>query len=132
MVYQYLLWLTTFGANLLPISNNQQTKILSGLKHGQEFNGYAMGIHEVNYVKGKRYFVRPFDQQNGVYQVCTTYNPYSSKGEDHSHEVKLQDDTCTYGKWEMYKIPCSHVMAVCIRESINAMVYIEPCYSLRQ
>ena len=105
MVYQYLLWLTTFGANLLPISNNQQTKILSGLKHGQEFNSYAMGIHEVNYVKGKRYFVRPFDQQNGVYKVCTTYNPQSSKGEDHSHEVKLQDDTCTYGKWEMYKIP---------------------------
>ena len=70
--------------------------------------------------------MRPFHQQNNVFQVCTTYNPHSSEGGDHSHEVRLQDNRCTCGKWEIYKIPCSHVIAICI----NSMEYIDPCYSL--
>jgi len=85
---------------------------LSDLTHGQEFSIYAMETYEANYKKGKRHYVRSFHQQNGVYQVCTTYNPHSSEGGDHSHEVKLQDNTCTCGKWEIYKIPYSHVIAV--------------------
>ena len=91
-----------------------------------------MEIYEANYKKGKRHYVRPFHQQNSVFQVCTTYNPHSSERGDHSHEERLQDNTCTCSKWEIYKISCSHVVAVCIRERINAMKYIDPCYSLRE
>ena len=132
------------GAGGLPISalvdyiwcklvayfNVRRTKILGDIAHGQEFSSYAMEIYEANYEKGQRHYVRPFNQQNGVFQVCTIYNPQSSEGGDHSHEVRLQDNTCTCGKWEIYKIPCSHVIAVCIREHINAMKYINPCYSV--
>ena len=134
------------GARGLPISalvdyiwcklvayfNDRCTKILGDIAHGQEFSSYAMEIYETNYEKGQRHYVRPFHQQNGVFQVCTIYNPQSSEGGDHSHKVRLQDNTCTYGKWEIYKIPCSHVIAVCIREHINAMKYIDPCYSLQE
>ena len=91
-----------------------------------------METYEANYEKGIRHYVRPFNQQNGVYQVCTMHNPHRSDGGDHSHEVRLLENTCTCGKWEIYKIPCSHVIAVCIREHVNAMRYIDPCYTLQQ
>ena len=134
------------GAHGLPISvlvdyiwcklvayfNNRCTKILSDIAHGQEFSNYAMENYEANYEKGQRHYVRPFYQQNDVFQVCIIYNPHSFEGGDHSHKVRLQDNTCTCGKWEIYKIPCSHVIAVCIREHINAMKYIDPCCSLRE
>ena len=60
------------------------------------------------------------------------HNPHRSDGGDHSHEVRLLENTCTYGKWEIYKIPFSHVIAICIREHANAMRYIDPCYTLQQ
>ena len=92
------------GAGGLPISalvdyiwcklvayfNDQLTKILGDIVHGQEFSSYAMEIYEANYKKGQRHYVRPFHQQNSVFQVCTIYNPQSSEGGDHSHEVRLQ------------------------------------------
>ena len=60
------------------------------------------------------------------------HSPHISDGGDHSHEVRLLENTCTCGKWEFYKIPCSHVIAVCIREHVNAIKYIDPCYTLQQ
>ena len=117
---------------LVAYFNDRRTKILGDIKHGQEFNKHAMETYEANYEKETRHYVRPFNQKNGVYQVCTTHNPHRSDGGDHSHEVRLLENTCTCGKWEIYKIPCSHVIAVCIREHVNAMRYINPCYTLQQ
>ena len=62
------------GAGGLPISalvdyiwcklvayfNDQLTKILGDIVHGQEFSSYAMEIYEENYEKGQRHYVRPF------------------------------------------------------------------------
>ena len=115
---------------LVAYFNNRRTKIFGDIAHGKEFSSYAMEIYEANYKKGKIHYVRPFHQHNSVFQVCTTYNSHSSEGGDHSHEVRLQDKMCTCGKWEIYKIPCSQVIAVYIRERINAMEYIYLCYSL--
>ena len=86
---------------LVAYFNNWHTKILGDLTHGQKFSSYAMETYKANYKKGLRNYVRSFHQQNGVYQVCTTYNPHSSERGDHSHEVRLQDNTCTCGKWEI-------------------------------
>ena len=74
---------------LVAYFNNRRTKILGDIAHGQEFSSYAMEIYEANYEKGKIDYVRPFHQQNGVFQICTTYNPHSFEGGDHSHEVRL-------------------------------------------
>ena len=90
-----------------------------------------MEKYEANYKKGTRHYVRPFNQQDGVYQVCTTHNPHRSDKGDHSHEIRLLENTCACGKWEIYKIPCSYVIAVCIRE-VNVRRYIDPCYTLQQ
>ena len=38
--------------------------------------------------------------------------------------------SCTCQKWKLYKIPCSHVIAVCIRYRHDAEQYIDPCYSV--
>ena len=64
-----------------------------------------MEKYEANSEKGTRHYVRLFNQQDDVYQVCTSHNPHKSDGGDHSHEVRLLENTCTCGKWEIYKIP---------------------------
>ena len=115
---------------LVTYFNDRRTKILGDIEHGQKFSKHAMEKYEANYKKGTRHYVRPFNQQDDVYQVCMSHNPHRSDGGDHSHEVRLLKNTSTCGKWEIYKIPCSHVIAICIREHVNAMMYIDSCYTL--
>ena len=81
--------------------------------------------------KGPRHYARPFNQQNSVYQVCTMHNPHRSNRGDLSHEIRLLENTCTCDKREIHKISCSHVIAICIREHVNVMMYIDPCYTLQ-
>ena len=90
---------------LVAYFNDRRTKILGDIEHGQEFSKHAMEKYEANYEKGTRHYVRPFNQQDSIYQVCTSHNPHKSDGGDHSHEVRLLENTCTCGKWEIYKIP---------------------------
>ena len=38
--------------------------------------------------------------------------------------------TCTCGKWEAYKMPCSHVIAICAKYKHDAQQFIDLCYSV--
>ncbi|KAH9626059.1 hypothetical protein KSS87_001984 [Heliosperma pusillum] len=54
-----------------------------------------------------------YDARRGLYEVVTGRgNRLGSEG-NHGHTVILSDRTCTCNKWQIYHIPCSHVMAVC-------------------
>ena len=50
-----------------------------------------------------------------LYQVDTPGNPMSDGGKQHTHRVNLRGMTCTYRKWVVYKISCSHVVAICAK-----------------
>ena len=47
-----------------------------------------------------------------------------------SHDVRIFDRTCGCGKWQNFKIPCSHAIKVLQGLHLNATSYIDPCYSL--
>ena len=41
--------------------------------------------------------------------------------EGHNNQVvQLDKGTCTCEKWQIYKFPCSHVMAICGRLSFDS------------
>ena len=66
----------------------------------------------------------------GTYQVDTPGNPLSNGGRQHTHRVDLRGMTCTCGKWEAYKISCSHVIAICAKYKHDAQQFIDPCSSV--
>uniref|UniRef100_A0A2N9GUX0 SWIM-type domain-containing protein n=1 Tax=Fagus sylvatica TaxID=28930 RepID=A0A2N9GUX0_FAGSY len=92
------------------------------------FNGVLKGIRE----KAKGHKVTNFDRNQGVFDVRTRPNLGSSYRGDHTHQIKLQEGTCTCGKWQMLKIPCSHVIACCAHQNIQLRQYIDSCYSLTE
>ena len=46
--------------------------------------------------------------------------------------VKLSDMTCSCGKWTLYHLPCSHVMAACAHTSLDVSPFVDRCYTLEQ
>ncbi|XP_075665707.1 uncharacterized protein LOC142635440 [Castanea sativa] len=74
--------------------------------------------------------VRNFNHETGVYQVLTPYNDHRGGGGNHSHEVHVFDRICGCGKWQNLKIPCSHAIKVLQGLHLDAISYIDPCYSL--
>ena len=83
-----------------------------------------------NKAKGEHQRVTRLSAQQQSYQVDTMHNPGTAGCGDHTHEVNLLQRTCTCQKWKLYKIPCSYVIAVCIRYQQDAEQYIDPCYSM--
>ena len=65
-----------------------------------------------------------------IYQVVTSLNMCSTGGGNHSYEVRLQERTCSYGKWQNIRIPCSHAIKVCDALNNDSTTYIHPLYSL--
>ena len=66
-----------------------------------------------------------FNAMMGTYEVITQSR--ETRG-NNKQVVQLNDGVCSCGKWEAYKIPYSHVLAVCARRKINFDIYIAPMY----
>ncbi|KAK9998228.1 hypothetical protein SO802_017831 [Lithocarpus litseifolius] len=85
------------------------------------FNGVLKGVRSLPIIAMVRFT---------FFKVDTLGNPLSNGGRQHTHKVDLQGMTYTYGKWEAYKIPCSHVIAICAKYKHDAQQFIDPCYSV--
>ena len=82
--------------------------------------------------KAKGHTVTRFDRNKGVFDIRPHPNLSSLYRGDHTHQIKLQEGTCTCGKWKMLKIPCSHVIACCAHQNIDVRQYIDLCYKLTE
>ncbi|KAK9986732.1 hypothetical protein SO802_031683 [Lithocarpus litseifolius] len=103
---------------------------LDQLEASQEWCKYAMDKFEKNQAKAKDHIVTRMGAQVRLYQVDTPGNPLSNRGRQHTHRVDLRGMTCTCGKWEAYKILCSHVIAIYAKYKHDAQQFIDPCYSV--
>ena len=83
-----------------------------------------------NKEKTEHHKVTTLSTQQQSYQVDTPHNPGTARHGDYTYGVNLLQRTCTCQKWKLYKIPCSHVIAICIRYQHDAEQYIDPCYSM--
>ncbi|CAO2830964.1 unnamed protein product [Amaranthus hypochondriacus] len=68
---------------------------------------------EKNLLKSAFHVVTPFDDEQRLFEVKTGRGnrPLGKGGNVHS--VNLVKKTCTCEKYKIYKLPCSHVLAVC-------------------
>ena len=98
------------------------------MEEGQEWCKYAYDKFETNQEKTKLHIVRRMSMQEHLYIVETQSNLLATSGGDHTHRVDLMEMTCTCGKWEAYKISCSHLIAVCAKYKHDATKYMDPLY----
>ena len=110
--------------------DDRRNKSIAQLNSGQKWTKYALDIFMRNKAKAEHHRVTRLSAQQQSYQVDTPHNPGSAGHGDHTHGVNLLQRSCTCQKWKLYKIPCSHVIAVCIRYRHDAEQYIDPCYSV--
>ena len=110
--------------------DDRRNKSIAQLNSGQKWTKYALDIFMRNKAKAEHHRVTRLSAQQQSYQVDTPHNPGSAGHGDHTHGVNLLQRSCTCQKWKLYKIPCSHVIAVCIRYQRDAEQYIDPCYSV--
>ncbi|XP_030922939.1 uncharacterized protein LOC115949803 [Quercus lobata] len=109
-----------------------RNKTLEKLEEGQVWCKYAYDKFEENQEKVKLHIVRRMSAQQRLYTVEIQSSLLNTGGGDHTHRVSLIDMTCTCGKWEANKIPCSHLIAVCAKHNHDATEYMHHFYRLEE
>jgi hypothetical protein len=82
--------------------------------------------------KASLHHIIEFNRNEGTFQIQTQSSLTSMNKRNHRHEVKLANRTCSCGKWQAYKILCSHVIATCASQHINVYQFIDQFYSLTE
>ena len=100
------------------------------LSEGKKWSEYALSTWDGNKCKSEKHYLKPFSNEELIFQVVTQLNTCSAGGGNHSYEVRLQERTCSCGKWQNIGIPCSHAIRVCDYLHIDSTTYIHPCYGL--
>ncbi|XP_076905073.1 uncharacterized protein LOC143560716 [Bidens hawaiensis] len=95
----------------------------SAQANGDMFTPHVLAKQAALMSKAGAHFLRDFNRQKGIFEVIT------QKGKN-VQVVELYKKTCTCGKWEIFKYPCSHVLSACAKLSLNTWQYIDKCYSI--
>ncbi|XP_021724591.1 uncharacterized protein LOC110691915 [Chenopodium quinoa] len=102
------------------------------LDEGHEYSEKAYKIIERNMQKSAAHSVKSFDYEMGLFQVTIGRgNRPPGKG-DNKHNVDLVKKTCTCGKFLIYKLPCSHILAVCRDRNLSYASFIDPFFSTHE
>ena len=88
---------------------------------------YAVDKVEHKEARASSHEVEMFDRVSSLFEVRTGYHYFNSKG-GNKQIIRLNDRTCTCGKWQEYGIPCSHVIAACSKWRIDYWAHVEPTY----
>ncbi|CAL9223913.1 unnamed protein product [Arabidopsis halleri] len=75
-------------------------------------------------VTSRTHDVLPLDQSGQRFQVTEVMEVGKKE-----FFVQRSDRACTCGIWQLYKYPCSHVIAVCRRLNIDHMQYVNEFYN---
>ena len=103
------------------------------LDDGQVFSKYATDIFEKNKEKATKHGpVNRYDHRSGIFDVQTPINAFSANKGNHIQVVNLLEKNCTRGKWQLYKIPCSHAIAACNSMSVDVQHFIDPFFTLNE
>nr|XP_023903554.1 uncharacterized protein LOC112015381 [Quercus suber] len=97
---------------------------------GKKWSAHALSTWEGNKREFEKHYLKPFSNEELIFQVVAQLNTCTAGGGNHSYEVRLQERTCSCGKWQNIGIPCSHAIRVCDYLHIDSTTYIHPCYGL--
>ncbi|KAH7865343.1 hypothetical protein Vadar_005373 [Vaccinium darrowii] len=79
--------------------------------NGNDFSLFAKKKYDRWNDNAVEHTVIVIDQAAGLYEVHMPMNPTSSYKGNHKHTVELPTHGCTCNKIQLWKLPCSHVIA---------------------
>ncbi|KAH7853804.1 hypothetical protein Vadar_006774 [Vaccinium darrowii] len=122
--------MTTFS-KCVEYFNDQVVKSMQGKKaNGIDFNLFAKKKYDRWNENAVGHTVIVFDPAAGLYEVHTPVNPTSPYNGNHKHTVQLPLRRCTCNKLQPWKIPCSHVIVVYSKMSIDPHQYFSKYWSV--
>ncbi|KAG5557265.1 hypothetical protein RHGRI_007508 [Rhododendron griersonianum] len=90
---------------------------------GNHFSLYAKKKYDHWRENAVGHDVIVFNRAAGLFEVHTPINRTSPYKGNNKHTVDLTNKTCTCNKIQLWKIPCSHVIAVCNKMHIDPLDY---------
>ncbi|KAI5650719.1 hypothetical protein M9H77_36724 [Catharanthus roseus] len=88
-------------------------------------------IQEVQFLriemKSREHKVTTYNPREGIYMVRS---PIRVSGTGNNvYTLRLNNKSCRCGKWQTYRLPCSHVLAVCRENGSRTDTYVPEIYS---
>ncbi|XP_058784552.1 uncharacterized protein LOC131659363 [Vicia villosa] len=93
------------------------------LSSGQTFTESCMKVRKEETAKSSTHHVRIFDYNHNTFSVKETMDHGEGKPMG-DYKVNLRDLWCDCGKYQAYRVPCSHVIAACsmVRQDAYALL----------
>ncbi|KAH7865474.1 hypothetical protein Vadar_007177 [Vaccinium darrowii] len=121
--------MTTFFKSVEYFTDKSKTT-LAKINDGHVYSSFATNKYEHWRQKSRRHRVVEFDGNAGAYTVQTPVNPTSPYKGNHLHVINLNEWTCTCKKLQQWKMPCSHVIAVCTYHNLDPLCYFSDYWKL--
>ncbi|CAH9140986.1 unnamed protein product [Cuscuta epithymum] len=99
------------------------------LAEGHRYCQQMTELIEKNTEKAKHHKVTIFDIGHGLYQVETGRGGRTVGKGGRKQTVNLHCRHCTCQKLNIYKIPCSHILAVCRHHSLSYDAFVDKFFS---
>ncbi|XP_057542519.1 uncharacterized protein LOC130820962 [Amaranthus tricolor] len=96
---------------------------------GNKYTSHATRIITRNTEKTNYHKIVAFDYRRGLFQVKTGRGNRGSAKGGKIQSVDMREMKCTCNKPSIYHIPCSHVLAVCIKRHLSYERFVDSCYT---
>ena len=94
-------------------------------KSGQLYTPHVVSTQAALLLKATGHTLKSFNRNTGLFEVVT-------RNGKNVQIVNLEKGSCSCGKWEINKYPCSHVLSVCGNLSLNSWQYVQNYYSIEE
>ena len=95
------------------------------------YTSHATRIITRNTEKANFHEIVAFNYTTGVFEVKTGRGNRGSAKGGKVHTVDMNRRKCTCNKLKIYHLPCSHVLAVCIKRHLSYDRFVDRCYTLQ-
>ena len=98
------------------------------LEEGHDYSEKATTTIQENMHKAMYHTVIPYDFEFGLFQVETARGTRRAGKGGNTHTVNLACKTCTCEKLKIFRLPCSHILAVCRYRSFSYAEFIDESF----
>ena len=90
------------------------------------YTAHATRIINRNTEKANFHDIIAFDYRRGVFEIKTGRGNRESSNGGKIQYVDLNQMKCTCNKLEIYHLPCSNVLVVCIKQHLSYERFVDP------
>lgn len=110
---------------LVSFFNSRRKLSKEAIDEGKVYAPQILAELHAKLVAANSHELIPFDENRGIFEVITARHGERMQRGHNKQVVELNRGLCLCGKWQIYKFPCSHVLAVCGKLALDSWQYID-------